>query len=149
MAKLDWAKLIRRQGWILAVATIFGLIYGGYTFIKHASDASVYVINCGEQQYRSSQITGACGDNGVGVTKIHWESWNKRYAEGKALFYINDCKPDCAQGKLIETEVKVSLSKLKIIQGKPTYTQIKITNREKKPLPGNKARVVYWNLNEI
>ena len=143
------SNLIRKPGWILAFATVGGIIWATTGLINSATDSSVYVITCGKLEYRSSQITGACGDDGIGVTKIHWDSWNKRRAEGKAIFYANNCKPDCAEGKTIETEVQVSLSKIKIIQGKSTYTQIKITNRENRNLPGIKARFVYWNLNEI
>ena len=144
-----FSSAIRKPGWILGLATLGGIIWAGYGLINSATDSNVYVITCGELEYRSSQITGACGDDGVGVTKIKWDIWNKKRAEGKALFYVNNCEPDCAEGKTIESEVSVSLSKLMTIQGKPTYTQIKITNREEKNLPGMKVRTLYWNLNEL
>ena len=144
-----FSSAIRRPGWILAFATIGGIIWGGYTFINNASDASVYVTNCGQLQYKSSKIIGACGDGGIGVTKIHWESWNKKHAEGKGLFFVNNCNPSCADGKIVESEVSVSLSKLAKEQNKNTYTQIKITNRKKVNLPELDSRSVYWNLNEL
>ena len=147
MNKLSSA--IRKPGWILALATIGGVIWAGTGLINSASESNIYVVTCGQLEYRSSQITGACGDDGIGVTKIHWDVWNKKRAEGKALFYANNCEPDCASGKTVESEVRVSLSKLMTIQGKSTYTQIKITNREKKNLPGLASRSIYWNLNEL
>lgn len=144
-----FSRAIRKPGWILGFATLGGIIWAGYGLINSATDSSVYVVSCGKLQFKSSQITGACGDNGIGVTKINWDSWNKKRAEGKAIFYSNDCNPDCANGKTIESEVSVSLSKLETIQGKPTYTQLKITNRTKSNLPGLNSRIVYWNLNEL
>jgi hypothetical protein len=144
-----FSSAIRKPGWILGFATIGGIIWAANGLINSATDSNVYVINCEKLQYRSSQITGACGDDGIGVTKIHWDIWNKKKAEGKALFYMNNCDPDCADGKTVETEVSVALSKLETIQGKLTYTQLKITNRVKQNLPGHNSRFVYWNLNEL
>lgn len=140
------SKAIRKPGWILGIATIGGIIWAGYGLINNATDSNVYVVSCGKLQFKPSQITGACGDNGIGVTKINWDSWNKKRAEGKAIFYANNCRPDCANGKTIESEVSISLSKLKSIQKKAAYSQIKISNRARSNLPGLNIRSVYWNL---
>ena len=123
------------KGWIVLLASVLGLGYGGYTFINRAVTSQVYVTNCGMQDYKPTTIIKFCADSGVGVGAIEWSSWSADGATGEGKYQINDCLPNCAAGKQHYADVSVVLSKSKNIKGKPTLTFITITTKDKKNLP--------------
>ena len=88
---------------------------------------TAYTFECEFPVTKPTGITEACGDGNTGVDHIKWKSWGLKKAIGVGERFWNDCDPDCADGKTVETEVSVALSKMATIQGKLTYTQLKIT----------------------
>jgi hypothetical protein len=132
------------KGWIVLLATVVGLGFGGYTFINHAITTHVYVTNCGMQDYKPSTIIKYCADAGVGVGAIEWSSWSAEGASGEGKYQINDCVPNCAAGKQHYADVTVVLSKTKSIHGKQTLTFITITTKDKKNLPLSQSPTDAW-----
>jgi len=52
----------------------------------------------------------SCGDGGNGITGAHWTSWTPSGATGTGTEYLNDCTPNCAEGKIIDYPVDISLT---------------------------------------
>ena len=50
-----------------------------------------------------SEIVMACADNGFGIGNVKWASWTAGSATGSGTTYYKDCRPDCADGKIVET----------------------------------------------
>ena len=123
------------KGWVVLLATVVGMGYGGYTFINRAVTTQVYVTSCGMQDYKPTSIVKFCADAGVEVSDIKWGSWSAEGAAGEGVYQINDCLPNCAAGKEHYAKVTLVLSKAKTIKGKPTLTFITIKTVDKKNLP--------------
>ena len=132
------------KGWIVLLATVVGLSYGGYTFINRAVTSQVYVTNCGIQDYKPEVIIKFCADAGVGVGAIEWSTWSAEGASGEGKYQINDCLPSCVEGKQFYADVTVELSKTKTIKGKPTLTYIKVTTKDGKNLPLSASPADAW-----
>ena len=132
------------KGWIVLLATVIGLSYGGYTFINRAVTSQVYVTNCGIQDYKPEVIIKFCADAGVGIGEIKWDSWNAEGASGEGTYQINDCLPNCAEGKQHYGDVLIELSKSKTINGKPTLTYIKVMTKDGKNLPLSDSPTDSW-----
>ena len=132
------------KGWIVLLATVVGLSYGGYTFIHRAVTSQVYVTNCGIQDYKPTTIIKFCADAGVGIGAIKWNSWNTDGATGEGTYQINDCSPSCVEGKQHYANVTIELSKSKIINGKPTLTYIKVMTKDGENLPLSDSPTDSW-----
>ena len=132
------------KGWVVLLATVVGMGYGGYTFINRAVTSQVYVSSCGMQDYKPSAIIKFCADAGVGIDEIVWTTWNAKGATGEGKYQINDCKPTCVAGKLYYADVTLTLSKTKTINGKPTLTFIAIKTKDGKNLPLSDSPLDSW-----
>ena len=87
--------------------------------------------------YVSDSVTFWIGD-------IKWNSWNAEGASGEGTYQINDCLPNCAEGKQHYGDVLIELSKSKTINGKPTLTYIKVTTKDGKNLPLSDSPTDAW-----
>jgi len=144
MAKFSKARYSR--GWIVLLATLIGLSYGGYTYVHRAITAQVYIENCGHVDYKPKVILKFCADAGVGIADIDWTQWSASQAEGTAKYSANDCNPTCVAGKFSSAEVYVKLSKLKKINGKDAFTYIQVETKDGTPLPLLKSKDDQWSL---
>ena len=148
---MNFAKARRSQGWILALATIVGLSFGGYTFVQRAISSHVYLSNCGIVDYKPNMLFKICADGGVGVSSIKWESWDKSGASGAAIYTINNCKPTCVAGTKKSVAVDVTLTgsnPLHIFRNKSVLVHVVVKSKDGKPLPFNKSDTDSWDLSE-
>ena len=141
---MKFKQLRYSKGWIVLLATVVGLGIGGYTFINRAVTSQVYVTNCGILDYKPTAILKFCGETSEGIGKIQWQTWSADGATGTGLYQINDCQPTCKVGKIHFAEVKIILSKSKIISGKPALTFIAIESRDGSKLPLSNSSKDAW-----
>lgn len=134
------------KGWIVLLATVVGLSFGGYTFVNRAVSSHVYVTNCGMLDYKPTAIFKFCAETNEGIGKIQWLTWSADGATGKGLYQINDCKPTCEVGKIHFAEVQITLSKGKKIDGKLALTFISIESVEETNLPFSNSSKDAWPL---
>jgi hypothetical protein len=68
---------------------------------KRSAKALRYVaINClGNPVVRPATFVLACADYNDSLTKLHWTTWSAGYATATGNQVVNDCTPNCAQGK--------------------------------------------------
>jgi hypothetical protein len=146
---MQFAEARRSPGWIVLLATIIGLAFGGYTFISRAQSTHVYVQSCGKLDYKPGVIFKTCADGNLGISNIEWEAWSESGARGKALYFFNNCLPDCANGKRFASEVTVTLTgdtPLTLIDGKRAFNHIAVKARDKKLLPYSSSNTDSWDL---
>ncbi len=142
----SFRELRYSKGWIVLLATLIGVSYGGYTFIHRAVTSQAYVTNCGMQDYKPTTIIKFCADAGVGIGAIEWNTWSAKGATGEGKYQINDCQPTCVAGKEHFADVNVTLSKSKVINGKPTLTRIEVKTKDGKNLPLSNSSTDSWPL---
>ena len=146
---MNFAQARRSKGWVVLVATVFGLAFGIYSFISHAQANHVYTLTCGIVDYKPGVFFKSCADGGIAVGEIEWESWSQDGARGKGTYAINNCLPDCATGKLFKTAVTITLTgsqPLDIVRGKRVLNHFTITTTDKKPLPLSSSNTDSWDL---
>ena len=134
------------RGWILTLATILGVGFGGYTFVNRAITTQVYVTNCGIIDYKPTAILKFCADGGVAIGAIEWESWSAQGAHGIGKYQINDCSPNCADGKIFYADVEVELRRMKNLDGKEVLTFISLKTKDGKNLPLSSSPRDAWPL---
>jgi hypothetical protein len=70
----------------------------------------------------------ACGDASFGATGMSWSSWKRKSAIGTGTGQLNDCKPNCAQGKTKTAPIQLRLSKpVKCSNGRLVFAQVRFT----------------------
>jgi hypothetical protein len=62
---------------------------------------------------RPAVITLACADDGLGVKNMAWTTWTTSSATGRGMLWENLCQPNCAEGKIADYPVAVTLSLVK------------------------------------
>lgn len=77
------------------------------------------VVDCvGDAQSKPGIMILACADAGDVLTGLHWSSWGNQ-AFGTGTEKINDCTPDCADGKFISYPALVVLWRPEARPGHP------------------------------
>jgi len=111
---------------------------------SHAATTSYYN-NCGAAaQVKPKSITEYCADAGAGVIDLKWSAWTHTSAHGQGIFYMNDCTPTCASGKIYRTRANVVLSDATVTHGKNYLLKVTVTPaaakyffwpKKQKPIP--------------
>jgi hypothetical protein len=103
-----------------------------------ASGAShVLLPGCGgtdQAQFEPSNVIIACGDGAFRVTKLKWHTWTGSKATGSGTGKVDNCKPNCAQGKFESFPVKLTASSPKTCSnGKREFTKLHYLFPGKRP----------------
>ena len=111
------------------------------------ADNKVWVFNC-EYAFPppvdSFFIT--CADGNEGIYKIKWSKWSQNGGEGIGVYGINNCRPDCAEGKYTFTRVKILLSKPKILNKRIYLSYIKWWEVDKNNNQKKDGKFGEWDL---
>ena len=141
-----WRDIRAAKGWIVGLASIIGLSYGGYIFVHRAITTQVYVTNCGALDYKPTTLIKFCSDDGVEIVQIEWSLWSAQGATGNGTYEINDCAPNCASGKRHYADIVITLGKAKVLDGKSALTSISIKTKDGKNLPLSDSSFDAWPL---
>ena len=104
--------------------------------------------DCESPEYKPESITLTCADGGWSLQEITWNSWTEKGAEGTGTFRENLCKPDCADGEIVQAKVKVKLSNLIVEQEKHYLRTLDIQTQDGKDFPWGRAGMIEWNLRD-
>jgi hypothetical protein len=78
------------------------------------------MVDClGRPQTRPSSFILTCADAGDDLTALHWVSWGASQAFGTATEKINNCTPDCADGKFVSYPALIALWRPEPLPGHP------------------------------
>ena len=89
--------------------------------------SAAYAWDCGHMTSKPKSLTIYCADAGIGLAKLTWSNWGGTTASGVGVYYANNCDPNCAEGKVIQTKVKVTLYQQVMKSGKKVYAKVKFT----------------------
>ncbi|CAN2190295.1 hypothetical protein MCEMRE182_00500 [Candidatus Nanopelagicaceae bacterium] len=111
--------------------------------------SEVLTWDCEYPETKPESIMITCGDGGMYVDRIEWSSWEATGAHGTGFYNVNDCDPDCADGKMHKARVKVELSGLTIVQGKNFLRTMEIQTLDGKNLPESSQSHYIWDVMEF
>lgn len=96
-----------------------------------SASSEVFVSGCGYgYSQKPSSITLTCGDGGMYLDQITYSAWDPTSAQGSGIYFENNCDPECASGKMIETKVSISLKNpIKDSAGKMIFSQLIMTSK--------------------
>ena len=57
---------------------------------------------------------------------MQWTAWDDREAVGDGVAHVNDCKPDCADGRYTTYQVSVRLARPRELCGSRFFTSIRV-----------------------
>ncbi len=130
---------------LISCLTLIALVITNSYSSASAATAPSYVNDCGHPEYKPESLTQYCADAGTGVVRIKWSSWSSTRAVGTGSYYVNQCVPDCADGKLLWAKVKVVLSGPKFTRGKKYLMNVTVSSINGKPLPeATRTTTVGW-----
>ncbi|MFL5908922.1 MAG: hypothetical protein ACJ75Z_15160 [Solirubrobacterales bacterium] len=84
--------------------------------------------NCAKPKFKPATVILACGDASLGATNVVWTAWTKKAAVGNGTGQLNDCNPNCAQGKTKTAPMTLRASKPQTCSnGKRIFTKLAYT----------------------
>jgi hypothetical protein len=93
--------------------------------------------NCNKAKVRPGNVILTCGDANFQTTGMNWSVWTQKSAVGTGTGAINDCDPNCVQGKTKTAPIQLSLSKpIKCSNGKRVFTKVRYTWTQNVPVKG-------------
>ena len=116
------------------------------TAVTYPSPPKVVVLDCGTHATKPDSLTIYCADFGVNVNHIKWTKWAQSGAVGTGQYSANNCTPNCASGKIISANVKLTLNASKLIKSEYVMNTLNITTVNGKPLPLLKKSTDKWVL---
>jgi hypothetical protein len=114
--------------------------------VTYPSPPKVVVLDCGTHATKPDALTIYCADFGVNVNHIKWTKWAQSGAIGTGQYSANNCTPNCASGKVISTNVKLTLNASKLIKSEYVMNTLNIATITGKPLPLLKKSSEKWIL---
>jgi hypothetical protein len=108
----------------------------------------VFTWDCEVPTFKPKRIMIYCADGGAYIDQITWSSWGLAGASGTGDYYRNLCKPDCADGQIVHSPVKVSLTELAERGGRLYLRTLEMKSRDGKNFPWGEAGVFTWDLME-
>jgi hypothetical protein len=122
-----WAVLVIGILAITAIATS-AVTAAGAPATSAGGKLPLLIGNCNKPQFKPANVILACGDASLGATNVAWTSWTKKAAVGNGTGQINDCKPNCAQGKTKTAPMSLRASKPQTCSnGKRVFTKLAYT----------------------
>jgi hypothetical protein len=138
---------------VLATSAVFlsaALVASYFQFQQPTVKATeVLTWDCESAVHKPESITLTCADGGWSLQKITWTSWTEKGAEGTGTFRENLCKPDCADGEIVQAKVKVKLSDLTSYNGKFLLKTVDIVTPDGKDFPWGRAGIIKWDVIEF
>jgi hypothetical protein len=110
--------------------------------------SQVLTWDCEVPTFKPKSIMIYCGDGGAYIDQITWSSWGPSGASGTGEYYRNLCDPDCADGQIVHSPVKVGLTELAERKGRFYLRTLKMKSRDGKNFPWGEAGVFTWDLME-
>lgn len=133
-----------------ALAAIFSIPSAESPSLTPAiSPTEIFTWDCEYPTQKPRAITLTCADGGLYVDQIIWSRWSPAGATGTGTYNVNDCQPDCADGRFFTAPVTVRLSDLTEYKGKQYLRSLVIQAEGGKNLPKSTSDTYKWNVMEF
>lgn len=116
---------------------------------KDIPPANMWTYECELILQKPSEETTTCADFGIVVRAIHWDQWGQGRAFGNGIYSINDCTPNCAEGKRHEAHVTVELSGLTKEGNKYLLNTFSFSSQSGENLPLSDSPDESWDISEF
>jgi hypothetical protein len=85
-----------------------------------AAAESVVLFNCEQQaQVRPPDFILTCADAGSVLSQLSWTSWSPAQATATGVHQLNDCTPNCAEGKFRDYPAVITFWRSEPVAGHP------------------------------
>ena len=92
------------------------------------------ISNCAKAKFKPASVILTCGDASFGATEMVWSSWTQKNAVGTGTGQVNDCMPNCAQGKTKKAPIQLKPgAPRKCSNGRRIFTKVKFTWTQQVP----------------
>jgi hypothetical protein len=84
---------------LLMVVGVVAALVAVQPALAGAGGQTQLVANCKTGSFKPKKVILACADAGFRVRGVTWTEWERGEALGRGTGVVNDCKPNCAEGK--------------------------------------------------
>ena len=100
----------------------------GVAGMAQAGSKPLLIANCAKPKFKPANVILTCGDASFGATGVSWTSWTPKAAVGNGTGQLNDCKPNCASGKVKTAAISLRASKPQTCSnGRRVFTKLAYT----------------------
>jgi len=85
-----------------------------------------YVFDCITNVQQPKELTVYCADGGQIIQDIRWFNWTELSATGEGTAFTNTCDPNCADGRIERSKVKITLLDVEDVDGISLYTTLQL-----------------------
>lgn len=91
------------------------------------------VFDCTTYVQQPTALTLYCADAGQVLRDIRWFNWGELSATGEGIVDTNLCDPNCAEGEVVSTKVKITLLDARDVDGTSLFTTAQLLYAETPP----------------
>jgi hypothetical protein len=126
----------------LAALAVVALLAIGVAGASAGSSRTFVASRCDNAAYKPGSVVLACGDAGLIAQGLTWGSWGSSTATGTGTGVAKVCEPDCASGKVVRAEIRLTLSRPQLCgaDGKRHFTKIRYVWVDGAPVKGQPAQ---------
>jgi predicted secreted protein len=135
---------MRTHRHFLAIAALVAAIVA-LGAIAASAASPLKINNCVKASSRPKSLTLACGDGNTVLKGLKWSSFGGATAQAKGTFVINECEPNCAEGKAASFPVTVKASDPRNCKG-GLRVYNKLTLQFKSRAPKSSGELNRWTL---
>lgn len=85
-----------------------------------------FVFDCTKTVQQPRELVLYCSDAGQTLRNIRWFNWGESSATGQGTVYTKLCDPNCTEGQVSESDVKVTLMQPRDVNGQSVFTTIQL-----------------------
>ena len=85
-----------------------------------------YVFDCRTNVQQPKELTVYCADGGQIIQEIRWFNWTDLSATGEGIAFTNQCDPNCAEGQIQRSKVKITLLDVEDVDGISMFTTLQL-----------------------
>ena len=115
--------------------------------VTYVKPSQVLTFSCEIISIRPKLLSSTCADFAVYIRDIEWKHWGASGAVGKGIYSSNNCIPNCTEGEVDQTPVKIKLEGL-FTDGKRYFLRY-LTFTDYNKLTQNRLRSGTWDLAEF
>lgn len=111
--------------------------------------SQVYTWDCEDAVQEPEAITLTCADGNMYIDQIDWSRWSADALEASAIYNVNDCNPNCAEGTFYRTPVDITITELSKFEGDLYLRNLVITTKGGENLPMTTSSSFQWDVMEF
>jgi len=87
---------------------------------------TLVVASCTHLAVKPRRVVVTCADGGIYVVFRHYRFWTRTAAQGRGVYWINDCKPSCAGGTFHHHRAHLRLARVVKTRRGPVFSRLHV-----------------------